>query len=109
MSEEYPDFSVEDMLALWAECSYDECRKRNQVVNCDMHGWEYAEEGDFCQDHKYQNATHVIRHIKSGRCFMVSCSRSGSPFTDWYYTYDTDPVEVREEKKVVTVTNWVSL
>lgn len=106
MSEEYPDFCVEDMLALWAEGSWDECRKRSQIVNCDIHGWEYAEEGDFTQDHKYQYASHVIRHIKSGRCFEVSCSRSGSYHSDWYYTYDSDPVEVKSVEKVVKTIFW---
>lgn len=107
---EYPDFTPEQMLELWdKDTGYERDRNRSQIVSCDMYGWEYAEEGDYEQDTKYQNATHVIRHERSGRCFMVHVSRSGSPFTDWDYQYMDAPEEVREEKKVVTVTNWVSV
>lgn len=104
--EEYPDFSVDDMLELWKEGSYDDCRKRSQIVSCDMYGWDYVDEGDWTQDHKYQNVEHVIQHLKSGRCFMVFASRSGSYHTDWYYTYDNAPIEVKEVKRVVTLTEW---
>ena len=103
------DFSVDDMLALWKEGSWDECWKRSQIVNCDMYGWEYAEEDDFTQDHKYQHAQHVIRHIASGRCFSVSVSRSGSYHSDWYYTYDSEPVEVKQVEKVTVVKSWVEV
>lgn len=103
---EYPDFSVEEMLKLWADGSYDDCRKRRQIINCDMHGWEYAEEGDYEQDDKYQYATYVIRHIASGRCFMVNSARSGSPFSDWYYSFDGNPVEVTPVEKVIKITEW---
>lgn len=106
MSEEYPDFSVDDMLELWKEGSWDECSKRSQVVGCDMYGWEYAQEGEFTQDGKCQYSTSIIRHIQSGRCFQVSCSRSGSYHTDWYYTYDNDPVEVKAVEKVVKTIIW---
>lgn len=106
MSEEYPDFSVDDMLALWKEGSWDDCRKRSQIINCDMYGWEFEVEGEFTQDHKYQYCTSVIKHIASGRCFEVSCSRSGSYHTDWYYTYDSDPYEVKKVEKVVKTIVW---
>lgn len=106
----YPDMSPEAMLELWyTGTGYERDRNRRQVVNCDMFGWEYAEEDDFEQDVKYQNATHVIQHELTGRCFMVFVSRSGSPFTDWEYYYTDDPVEVRAEKKVITVTDWVKV
>ena len=105
MSEEM-GYSPEEMLELWKSGSYDECRKRRQVVNCDMWGWEYEEEGNFEQDGKYQHTSHIIKHIASGRCFEVYESRSGCPFTEWYYTYDSDPVEVKKVKKVVTVEQW---
>lgn len=109
MSEEEKVMSPEEMLELWATGSWDECRKRSQIVSCDMAGWEFAEEGDFTQDHKYQYCTNVIRHIESGRCFEVSCSRSGSYHTDWYYTYDSDPYEVKEVEKVTVVKSWAAV
>lgn len=109
INDDEPDFSPEDMLALWKEGSWDDCRKRSQIMNCDMYGWDFEEEGDFTQDHKYQYASNIIKHMKSGRCFEVSCSRSGSYHTDWYYTYDNDPVEVRKVEKVIKTTVWEAL
>lgn len=109
LDDDEPDFSVEEMLTLWKEGSWDECRKRSQVFNADMCGWDMEEEGDFTQDHKYQYATNIIKHIKSGRFFEVSCSRSGSYHSDWYYTYDNDPFEVKQVSKTITVKSWESV
>lgn len=104
--DEEKDFSVEEMLELWASGKWDDCRKRSQVYSADMCGWEVEEDGDFCQDHKYQQGTNIIKHVASGRCFEVSCSRSGSYHTDWYYTYDSDPVEVKKVIKVIKQEIW---
>lgn len=101
--------SVQEMLDQWKSGSWDECSLRSQIVEGDMDGWDIVEEGDFTQDHKYQYCTNVIRHIESGRCFEVSCSRSGSYHTDWYYTYDSDPVEVKQVEKVTVVKTWVAV
>lgn len=98
--------SVEEMLELWRSGSWDDCRKRSQVFNADMWGWEVEDEGDFCQDHKYQQATNIIKHVESGRFFEVSCSRSGSYHTDWYYTYDDEPFEVKKVIKVIKQETW---
>lgn len=98
--------SVQEMLDQWKSGSWDECKFRRQIFNCDLDGWDIVEEGDFTQDHKYQYCTNIIRHIESGRCFEVSCSRSGSYHTDWYYTYDNDPFEVKQVEKVTVVKTW---
>lgn len=84
--------SPEGMLELWASGKSDDCRTRSMIFSCDMEGWEEAEEGDWTQDHKYQMCENVIRHIESGRCFQISASRSGSYHSDWYYSYDSDPL-----------------
>lgn len=96
----------EAMLELWESGEWDDCRKRSQIVSCDMEGWEFAEEGDYTQDHKYQYCTSVIRHIESGRCFMVYSSRSGSYHTDWYYTYYDAPAEVKAVTRTIVTTDW---
>lgn len=106
---EYPDFSVDEMLELWRSGSWDECRKRKQIINCDMYGWEYEVEGDWSQDGKYQHCTHVIKHEASGRCFEVSAARSGSYHSEWYYTFDNDPVEVRKEIVMQPVEKWIAV
>lgn len=108
MSED-KDFTVEEMFELWKSGSWDDCRKRRQVFSADMTGWDTEEDGDFTQDHKYQHCTNVIKHLESGRCFEVSCSRSGSYHSDWYYTYDSDPYEVKKVEKVVKTYEWVAV
>lgn len=109
MSEEYPDFGVDEMLALWAEGKWDDCRKRKQVMWCDMHGWDYADEGDWTQDCKYQQCTNIIQHLASGRCFEVSASRSGSYHTDWHYNFDSEPAEVQKTVVMEPVERWVCI
>lgn len=98
--------TVQEMLDQWKSGSWDDCRKRSQILNCDMEGWEFEVEGDWCQDHKYQMVINVIKHIESGRFFEVYGSRSGSYHSDWYYTYDNDPCEVKPVEKVIKTIVW---
>lgn len=101
--------SPEEMLALWASGKSDDCRIRKGIFWGDMEGWEEAEEGEWTQDCKYQQCENVIRHTESGRCFEISASRSGSYHTDWYYSFDGDPVEVKQEERVVKSLVWVAV
>ncbi len=66
-----------------------------------------VEEGDFEQDDKYQTAELIFTDGEKHYCSYIT--RSGSPFTDWYYEDygDADIFEV--EKKEITVTRWVSV
>lgn len=101
--------TVNEMLQLWRSGSWDDCRKRSQVLNCNMEGWEYEVEGDWTQDQKYQQVDHIIKHVESGRFFEVSASRSGSYHTNWDYTYDNEPTEVKPVEKIVKTIEWVSV
>jgi hypothetical protein len=65
-----------------------------------------VEEGDFEQDSKYQSAEIIFT---DGTSFYRSyITRSGSPFSEWYYEdygiADIDEVEKRE----VTIVKWVT-
>lgn len=69
-------------------------------------GWELIEDDDWTQDYKCQHSSPVYRHIASGTYWMFSLSRSGSPFTDWYYD-DPEVTEVTPRTETVTITKTV--
>ncbi len=66
-----------------------------------------SEQGDFEQDGKYQTAEVIF--TDGVKYYRTDVTRSGSPFTDWYYEDygDADIDEV--EKREVTITKWVSI
>lgn len=70
--------------------------------------FELVREGSWEQDYKYQLRDDVYKHKESGRFFMHIQSRSGSPFSDWYYD-DPQVVEVVPETKTVTVTTYTEV
>ena len=66
--------------------------------------FEVVEEGDWTQDYKSQLRTIVFKY--NGLLYSITVSRSGSPFTDWYYEWeDTDVFEAyRVEPVTKTIT-----
>lgn len=72
--------------------------------------WEVVEEGEWVQDYKYQNKESVVKHIPTGKFYCYGISRSGSPFTDWYYSYEDgnypELVEVEKKERVITESYW---
>ena len=72
--------------------------------------WELVEDGEWSQDHKYQHKESVVKHVPTGKFYHYEISRSGSPFTDWYYSYEDgdypDLVEVEKKERVITETYW---
>lgn len=71
-------------------------------------GFEVVEEGDWAQDHKYQLKDWIFKY--EGKFYQLTESRSGSPFTDWYYDRDDwgSYIEVDQvEPKEVITTQWV--
>lgn len=75
-------FSKEDMVAI-TEDDYSEA-------------YEVIEEGEWTQDNKYQHREIIFKY--QGKYYSLTESRSGSPFTDWYYDSDDwdDEVEAPE-------------
>ena len=70
--------------------------------------YQLIEEGEWTQDHKYQFCDIIFEEVSTGKTYQFTISRSGSPFTDWYYDWDYtkeyDCVEV--VKKEVKITSW---
>lgn len=69
--------------------------------------WEVIEDGDWVQDYKYQIRTSVVLHVPTGKYYQYEMSRSGSPFTDWYYSYE-DGGELPELFEVVKATRTIT-
>lgn len=65
-----------------------------------------VEEGEFEQDYKYQSAEVIF--TDGEKFYSATVTRSGSPFTDWYYE-DYGYADITEvEKREVTITKWVA-
>lgn len=67
------------------------------------------EEGDWDVDSKYQFITNIYFQESTSKYFSVTISRSGSSFTDWYYSFEDsgdDLVEVKLVEKVTVVKSW---
>jgi hypothetical protein len=66
-----------------------------------------VEEGDFEQEGKYQSADIIF--TDGSKNYRSYVSRSGSPFTDWYYDDYGDATVDEVEKREVTVVKWVTV
>ena len=81
-----------------------------EVVKEGCGDWEVVEEGEWTQDYKYQHKKSVVKHVPTGKYYSYGISRSGSPFTDWYYSYEDgdfpDLTEVEKKERVITETYW---
>jgi hypothetical protein len=77
---------------------------------CDEFDLVLHEEGDWDVDIKYQHLTNIYFQESTGKYFEMAVSRSGSPFTDWSYSFEysgSDLVEVKLVEKVITTKTWV--
>lgn len=71
-------------------------------------GLDLYEEGDWDVDNKWQHITNIYSS-QDGKFYSLTISRSGSPFTDWYYSYEDEGaelVEVKEFEEVTVVKTW---
>lgn len=68
------------------------------------------EEGDWDVDSKYQFMTNIYFQESTGKYFSVTISRSGSPFTDWHYSFEDsgdELVEVKLVEEVKVIKTWL--
>lgn len=75
--------------------------------------WEVVEDGEWIQDYKYQHKNTVVKHVPTGKFYSYDISRSGSPFTDWEYSYSygdyPDLYQVELKERTVVVKEWVAV
>jgi len=87
-------------------------KKFNKRIVCELiwgghiEGYLLVEAGDWEVDYKYQTQECILRDLSDNKCYLYLNTRSGSPFTDYYYGYTDAPdelelVEVELATKVV--------
>ena len=79
-------------------------------IECGSDEWEVVEDGEWTQDHKYQYKESFVKHIPTGKFYQYTVSRSGSPSTDWYYSYELgdypELCEVTQEERTIVQKYW---
>ena len=74
--------------------------------------FEEVESSDWEVDCKWQHCEVIVKQISTGKFFSYPLSRSGSPYSDYYYSYEDGGVtltEVQKVKKVVETEVWVAV
>lgn len=91
------------------ELTREQTRYLWREEGCDELGLVLQEEGDWSVDNKYQHMTNIYFQESTGKYFELNVSRSGSPFTDWYYSFEDSPSDLNEVKlveRVVKTKSW---
>ncbi|WP_443698948.1 hypothetical protein [Pseudomonas sp.] len=76
-------------------------QQSRELYRGDLEDFTEHEEGDWDVDHKYQHITNIVLQQSTGKFFEHNVSRSGSPFTDWYYDFEDQGTTLHEVKQVV--------
>ena len=72
--------------------------------------FEQVESSDWEVDYKWQHCEVIVKQLSTGKFFSYPLSRSGSPYSDYYYSYEDGGVELTEVqklKKVIETEEWV--
>lgn len=65
--------------------------------------WDEIDDGNWTDEGKYSYMTRIV--AKNGKFFAIDQSRSGSYFSDYYYT-TAEVYEVARKEIVTTVVKW---
>ena len=80
------------------------------IVYEDLEDFEEVESSDWEVDCKWQHCKVIVKQFSTGKFFSYTLSRSGSPYSDYYYSYEDGGVtltEVKKVKKVIETEEWV--
>ena len=73
-----------------------------------LEDFEQVESSDWEVDYKWQHCEVIVKQLSTGKFFSYPLARSGSPYSDYYYSYEDGGVELTEvelvEKQVITKT-----
>lgn len=77
--------------------------------DCPSDEFSIVEEGGWIAEHKYQLKDVIFKY--KDKFYMLCISRSGSPFSDYYYCWEDwndeeDVDEVEPVEKTIIVTDW---
>ena len=62
--------------------------------------FEQVESSDWEVDYKWQHCEVIVKQLSTGKFFSYPLSRSGSPYSDYYYSWEDGGVELTEVQKV---------
>ena len=82
---------------------------RDLVREETLDDFEQVESSDWEVDYKWQHCEVIVKQLSTGKFFSYPLSRSGSPYSDYYYSYEDGGVtltEVQKVKKVVETEVW---
>ena len=85
---------------------------RNLVREEVLDDFEQVESSDWEVDYKWQHCEVIVKQLSTGKFFSYPLSRSGSPYSDYYYSYEDGGVElteVQKVKKVIETEEWVAV
>jgi DNA repair protein SbcC/Rad50 len=71
--------------------------------------FDQEEFSDWEVDNKWQYCEVIVKQFSTGKFFSYPLSRSGSPYSDYYYSYEDGGVElteVQKVKKVIETEKW---
>ena len=74
--------------------------------------FEQVESSDWEVDYKWQHCEVIVKQLSTGKFFSYPLSRSGSSYSDYYYSYEDGGVElteVQKVKKVIETEEWVAV
>lgn len=74
--------------------------------DCLPEEFSIVEDGEWEQDYKYQNQTIIVKYGET--YWEIDRTRSGSPFTDWYYG-ESSFRQVEPHEETIVVTKWVGV
>ena len=82
------------------------------IVYEDLEDFEEVESSDWEVDCKWQHCEVIVKQISTGKFFSYPLSRSGSPYSGYYYSYEDAGVtltEIQKVKKVIETEEWVAV
>lgn len=72
--------------------------------------YEVIDEGDWDDQGKYQYKTMIVKNKETGKFYEYTIQRSGSYFSDYYYSTDGEPfvdaVEVERKERTIVEIYW---
>ncbi len=84
---------------------------RDLVREESLNDFEQVESSDWEVHSKWQHCEVIVKQLSTGKFFSYPLSRSGSPYSDYYYYYSYEDggvtlTEVQKVKKVVETEVW---
>ncbi len=74
--------------------------------------YEPIEDGSWEVEYEWQHQGRVVKSNTTGKFYLYTLSRSGSPYSDYYFSYEDGGTELQEvelQEKTIVVKEWVAV